>query len=88
LAHICDWHARFPITDRSGWRRRSKWGFADLDNLTVEADKLTLTPEDFAKITDLLKLRPIQFCIFLEGLVGADEMVRMMVEAITVAKKV
>jgi hypothetical protein len=65
-----------------------KWAFADFDNLTVEADKLTLTPEDLAKVTDLLKLRPIQFCMFLKALVGTEEMLRTMVEAIGVGSKV
>ena len=32
-----------------------KWAFADFDDLGVEADKRTLTPEDFAKVMDLLK---------------------------------
>jgi hypothetical protein len=36
-----------------------------------------LTPEDFAKVMDLLKLRPMQFCMFLKALVGAEEMQRM-----------
>jgi hypothetical protein len=54
----------------------------------VDADKRTLTPEDFAKVMDLLKLRPMQFCIYLKALVGADEMQRMMVEAVKVARQV
>jgi hypothetical protein len=38
-----------------------------------------------AKVTDLLKIRPIQFCIFLKTLVGAEEMKMMMLKAISVA---
>ena len=64
-----------------------KWGFADFDDLGVEADRATLTAEDFAKVKDLLKFRPMQFCLFLKALVGAEEMQRMMVEAIGVAKQ-
>ena len=56
--------------------------------MNVDADSRTLTQEDFAKVMDLLKLRPIQFCIFLKTLVGAEEMQRMMVEAIGVARQV
>jgi hypothetical protein len=69
------------------WRVASalKWGFADFDDLGVDADRQTLSLEDFM---DLLKLRPIQFCIFLKALVGAEEMQRMMVEAIKVARQV
>ena len=80
---------QLPVEKRYVWRVASalKWGFADFDNLGVDADRQTLSPEDFAKVMDLLKLRPIQFCIFLKALVGAEEMQRMMVEAIGVAKK-
>jgi hypothetical protein len=78
-----------PLENRYVWRVASalKWGFADFDSVNVDADKRTLTPEDFAKVMDLLKLRPIQFCIFLKTLVGAEEMQRMMVEAIGMAKQ-
>jgi hypothetical protein len=76
------------LEERYVWRVASalKWAFADLDDLSVSADKDTLTPEDFARVRDLLKLRPIQFCLFLKALVGTEEMLRMMVEAIKVAK--
>jgi len=37
---------------------------ADCDDLGVEANKRTLTPEDFAKVMDLLTFRPMQFCFF------------------------
>jgi hypothetical protein len=50
-------------------------------------NKETLTPEDFAKVMELLKLRPMQFCLFLTALVGFEEMQRMMVQAIGVAKQ-
>jgi len=81
---------QLPIEKRYVWRVASalKWAFADLDDLNVDADKLTLTPEDFAKVTDLLKLRPMQFCLFMKALVGNEEMLRMMVEAMGVAKQV
>ena len=79
---------QLPLEERYVWRVASalKWGFADCDDLSVEADKLTLPPEDFAKMRDLLKLRPVQFCLFLKALVGTEEMLKMMVEAIKVAK--
>ena len=64
-----------------------KWGLADCGSLSVQADMQTLTPEDIAKVMDLLKFRPMQLAIVLKALVGADEMQRMMVEAIAVAKK-
>ena len=84
---------QLPVEKRYTWRVASalKWGFADFDDLGVDADRQTLSPEDLANVMDLLKFRPMQFCIFLKTLVGADEMVRMMrmmVEAIKVAKQV
>ena len=80
---------QLPLEKRYVWRVASalKWGFADFDDLGVDADRQTLSPEDFARVMDLLKFRPIQFCIFLKTLVGAEQMQRMMVEAIKVAKQ-
>ena len=78
-----------PLEKRYVWRVASalKWGFADFDSLNVSADKKTLTPENLAKVMELLKLRPIQLCLFLKALVGAEEMQRMMAEAVGVAKR-
>ena len=55
--------------------------------MSIEADKQTLTPADFAKVMDLLKFRPMQLALVLKVLVGADEMQRMMVQAIGVAER-
>lgn len=64
-----------------------KWGLADCDDLSVQADKQTLTPADLAQVMHLLKFRPMQLALVLKTLVGADEMQRMMIEAIGVAKR-
>ena len=64
-----------------------KWGLADCESMSVEADRQTLTPENFAKVTELLKFRPMQLALVLKVLVGEEEMVRMMIEAIGVAKR-
>jgi len=81
---------QLPLEKRYSWRIASalKWGLADCDDLSVEADKRTLTPEDFAKVMELLKFRPMQLALVLKTLVGAEEMQRMMVEAIKVARQV
>ena len=81
---------RLPFERRYVWRVASalKWGFADFDNANVDADRKTLKPEDFAKVTDLLRYRPIQLCIFLKALFGEEEMQRMIAEAIKVARQV
>jgi hypothetical protein len=80
---------QLPLEKRYVWRIASalKWGLADCESMSVEADRRTLTPEDFAKVMDLLKFRPMQLAIVLKALVGADEMQRMMVEAIGVVKR-
>jgi hypothetical protein len=81
---------QLPLNKRYVWRIASalKWGLADCEDLSVEADKRTLTPDDFAKVMDLMKFRPMQLAIVLRTLLGAEEMQRMMVEAIKVAKQV
>ncbi len=50
--------SKLPLEKRYVWRVASafKWGLADFDEVTVAADRDTLTPEDFAKVMDLLKL--------------------------------
>ncbi|MGA3074940.1 MAG: hypothetical protein ABSG56_14720 [Bryobacteraceae bacterium] len=53
----------------------------------MSADKDTLTPEDFARVRDLLKLRPMQMALFLKALAGTEEMLRMMVQAVGVARQ-
>jgi hypothetical protein len=62
-------------------------GLCRFYSLNVSADKKTLTPQDFAKVMDLMKLRPMQFCIFLKALVGADQMERTMLQAIGFAEQ-
>jgi hypothetical protein len=59
-----------------------RWGFADFDDLSVDADKRTLT-----QVMELVKLRPMQSCIFLKAPVGVEAMLRMMSQAIGVAKQ-
>ena len=79
--------AKLPLERRYVWRVVSalKWAFADFDDLGVVADRDTLAREDMAKVLDLLRLRPIQFCMFLKDLVGADEMKRLMIQGIATA---
>src|ERR1035441_1873888 len=79
---------QLPLEKRYIWRVASalKWGLADCESMSIEADKQTLTPADFAKVMDLLKFRPMQLAIVLKALVGVEDMQRMMVEAIGAAK--
>ena len=80
---------RVPLESRYIWRVASalKWAFADCETENVTADRATLLPGDLARVMELLKLRPMQFCLFLSALVGPEEMQTMMVQAIGVAKQ-
>jgi hypothetical protein len=79
---------QLPLEKRYVWRVASalRWAFADLETESARADKKTLMPKDFDKVMELLNLRPVQFCLFLKALVGAEEMQRMMIEAIRAAR--
>jgi hypothetical protein len=85
LEHIRE----LPLERRYVWRVASalKWAFADLETESVAVDRQTLSPEDLAKVVDLLKLRPVQMALFLAALVGGEEMQRMMTEAIRAARR-
>src|SRR5438132_394020 len=64
--------AALPLEKRYVWRVASalKWAFTDLETLNVEADRQTVSPEDRKQLVDLLKHRPLQFCLFLSALFG------------------
>jgi len=81
--------ARLPLEKRYVWRVVSalKWGFADFDDLSVDADRQTLGPNDLTQVMDLLRFRPLQFCIFLKALVGVQEMKRIMDQAVSLAEQ-
>ena len=76
--------AALPLEKRYVWRVASalKWAFADLDTVSVEADHQTISPEDRQHLVDLLKHRPLQFCLFLSALLGQKQMELMMLSAI------
>ena len=81
--------AELPLEKRYVWRVASalKWGFADFDDWNIAVDRETLNPEDAAKLMKLLRFRPIQFCMFIKALVGAEEMERLMNKGIAMAKE-
>jgi hypothetical protein len=80
---------QLPLQQRYIWRVASalKWAFVDYETANVKADKETLSAENLAKVVGMLRVRPMQFCLFLKALVGAEEMQKMMVEAIKVARQ-
>jgi hypothetical protein len=81
--------AKLPLEKRYIWRVASalKWAFADLETVSVNVDRQTLSKEDLGKVVELLRLRPMQLCIFLRALLGEEAMLRLMGEAIAVAKQ-
>ena len=81
--------AALPLEKRYVWRVASalKWAFADLETVSVTVDRQTLSKEDLKKLIELLRFRPIQFCMFLKALVGTEGMERLMKEGIAAAKR-
>jgi hypothetical protein len=51
----------------------SQWAFTDFENLIVVADRRTLSEEDLDALVDL-RVRPLQFCLFLSALCGEERM--------------
>lgn len=82
--------AELRLEQRYVWRVASalKWGFADFDTVNVEIDRQSLSPADRDRLVDLLRLRPLQFCLFLSALLGRKEMEGVMVSAIKNARLV
>jgi len=81
--------AALPLEKRYTWRVASalKWACADLETVNVAVDRKTLSQEDLGKVVELLRLRPMQFCMFLKVLLGEETMELMMVEAVALAKQ-
>jgi hypothetical protein len=81
--------SRLPLEKRYVWRVASalKWAFADLETMNVEADRKTLSGADQQRIKELLRHRPLQFCLFLSALLGEKEMEVLMVSAIRQARQ-
>lgn len=81
--------SRLPLEKRYLWRIVSalKWAFVDLDTFNIAVDRRTLPREDLSKVVDLVRVRPVQFCLFLKAFLGAENMERIMTEAIEQAKR-
>ncbi len=80
---------KLPLEDRYVWRVVSalKWAFCDLETESVIADRNTMSAEDFKKIVEPLELRAMQFCMFLNSLLGENTTEQIMQRAIRVAKE-
>jgi hypothetical protein len=66
--------AALPLHERYVWRVISalKWAFCDLDTESAVIDLHTLSKDDLQKVVEPLTLRAIQFCLFVNALVGRD----------------
>ena len=80
--------SQLPLEKRYLWRVVSalKWAFVDLEDLSIVADRDTLSREDLEKVVNLIRKRPLQFCMFLTALLGPAAMEQIMTEAIGQAK--
>jgi hypothetical protein len=80
---------KLPLEKRYIWRVASalKWGFADFDDMKVNVDRQTLSPDDLQRVIEILRLRPVQFCMLLTALFGAEQMERLMKHAIRTARE-
>ena len=81
--------AALPLEARYVWRVVSalKWAFCDLDTENALADLHTLSEEDLKKVVEPLSLRAIQFCLFVNALIGEDATERIMQHALRCAKE-
>ena len=81
--------AALPLEERYVWRVISalKWAFCDLDTETAIADLHTLSEADLKKVVEPLSLRAIQFCMFVNSLIGEDATKRIVQHALRCAKE-
>ena len=81
--------AALPLEERYVWRVMSalKWAFCDLDTENAIADLHTLSENDLKKVVEPLSLRSIQFCLFVNALIGEDATERIMQHAVRCAKE-
>jgi hypothetical protein len=81
--------AALPLEERYPWRVISalKWAFCDLDTENAIADVCTLSEEDLKRVVEPLSLRAIQFCLFVNMLIGEDATERIMQHALRCAKE-
>ena len=81
--------AALPLEARCVWRVVSvlKCAFCDLDTESAIADLHTLSEEDLKKVVEPLSLRALQFCLFVNALIGEDATERVMQHALLYAKE-
>jgi hypothetical protein len=81
--------AALPLEERYVWRVISALNgpFCDLDTENAIADLHTLSEEDLKKVVEPLTLRAIQFCLFVNALIGEEATERIIQHALRRAKE-
>jgi len=81
--------AALPLEERYVWRVISalKWAFCDLDTENAIADVRTLSEADLKRVVEPLSLRAIQFCMFVNALLGEEPTERIMQHALRCSKE-
>lgn len=80
--------ATMTLEDRYVWRVMSalKWAFCDLETESVIADVRTISQEDAEKLTERLRLRTLQFCIFASAMLGQNAGEQLILQELRSAK--
>ena len=81
--------AALPLEKRYVWRVASalKWAFADFEDVSLDVDRGTMTVDDAKRLVELLRNRPVQFCMLMKTLLGAENMEGLMLSATKTAKE-
>jgi hypothetical protein len=64
-----------------------KRAFVDFDKSSIRTDLSTMKAEDFDTVVGLIECRPVQFAMLLRTIFGAEEMERMLLEAVDIVKR-
>ena len=84
IAEAIEEIAALPLEKRYVWRIASalKWAFDDFDSVSVRVDFQTLPLEDRRRCAELIRPRPLQFCLFLSAFLGQEQMELEMLSAL------
>lgn len=82
--------ADLPLERRYLYRIASslRQAFIVFDTSSVRADLSTMNAADFDYVVGLIERRPVQFAMLLRTIFGAEQMEKMLSEAIDIAKRI
>lgn len=89
LAPLLDALRTLPLEERYVWRVTAalKWAFCDLDTESIIADLRTLSAADLKRLVEPLRLRTLQFSIFILSMLGSEAGERLILQALDSAKE-